>query len=210
MRSEARSRAERPIGAVALMATFTGGEVFAAKIKELSANIRKAATLKVGVMADATYPDGTPVALIAAGNEFGGTFTVPEHEVEIYRSINAEQTEFLKGGRFVKKSKSNFATTHTVPEYTVTRPPRPFMRQCIAEHSGEWPEQIVKFLEKNDYDAAAALKETGELIEAQVKTSIRNFTDPGNAPSTIRRKGFDNPLQETDKMLNSVVHVIED
>lgn len=192
------------------MVTFSGGSVFESKLKELSENVRKAATLKVGVMADATYDDGTMVAAVAAFNEFGGTFTVPAHEVTIYREVNEDLTDFKKGGRFVKKSKSNFASDHMVPEHTVTRPPRPFMRQCIAEHSGEWPEQIAKFLEANNYDAAAALKETGGLIEAQLKTSIRNFTDPGNAPSTIRRKGADDPLIDSGRMLNSVVHVIED
>ncbi len=192
------------------MVTFSGGDVFAAKMRELSENIRKAASLKVGIMSDARYDDGTMVAMIAAKNEFGGTVTIPEHEQSIYRSISADQTEFLRGGRFVKKSKSNFETVHMVPEYTITTPPRPFMRRMIAEHSGEWPAEIAKNLKANNYDAAATLEAVGGMIEAELKTSIRNFTDPPNAPSTIAKKGFDNPLTESGWMEASVTHLVEE
>ncbi len=150
------------------MVTFTGGERLAEKLRELSENVRRAASLKVGVMADATYPDGTSVALVAATNEFGQTRVHPN------------------------------------------QPPRPFMRGTIAEHSGEWPEQIGKLLEYHNYDAALALEMAGQLIEGQVKMSIRNFTDPPLAPSTVAAKGHDKPLIESSLMLQSITHIVDD
>src|ERR1700754_1508098 len=48
-----------------------GGERVARALEEYSRNIGKDVSLKVGFLAGATYPDGTPVALVAAVNEFG-------------------------------------------------------------------------------------------------------------------------------------------
>lgn len=50
---------------------LTGGDKFAARLAEISQNVTKAATVKVGFMAGATYSNGTPVAMIAAIQEFG-------------------------------------------------------------------------------------------------------------------------------------------
>jgi hypothetical protein len=161
------------------MVTFSGGSVFEDKLKELSENIKKAATLKVGIMSNATYDDGTLVALVAACNEFGTT-----------RKVTGAD------GKVITKEHS---------------PPRPFMRGCIAEHSPEWPSQIAKVLEATNYDAVVTLEMIGELIEGQVKMSIRNFTDPPNAPSTIAKKGgVNNPLIFSGLMLRSVTHIVGD
>ena len=37
-----------------------------------------------------------------------------------------------------------------------------------------------------------------------IQDQIRAMQDPPNAPATIKRKGSDSPLQDTDKMLDSV------
>ena len=44
----------------------------------------------------------------------------------------------------------------------------------------------------------------GPIFVEYMKKSIRDWKTPGNAPATIAAKGFDNPLQETDTMLNAV------
>jgi len=160
------------------MAVFSGGEAFESKLKQLSENIKKAASLKVGIMSDATYPDGTMVAAVAAFNEFGTT---------------RKKTDAKGNVVLVQHS-----------------PPRPFLRGCIAEHSPEWPGQIARVLEATNYDTAATLEMIGELIEGQVKMSIRNFTDPPNAPSTIAAKGHDKVLVESGLMLRSITHLVDD
>ena len=50
---------------------FKGGEALQAKLKELAAQVSTAHEVKVGFFEDATYPDGTPVAMIAAIQDFG-------------------------------------------------------------------------------------------------------------------------------------------
>lgn len=53
------------------MATLKGGERLAAKLDELAQNLKSGGALKVGFLSGATYPDGTPVAMVAAIQEFG-------------------------------------------------------------------------------------------------------------------------------------------
>lgn len=165
--------------------------------------------LQVGFFEDATYPDGTPVAYIAAVQEFGGTVEVPEHKTEIYRSVRQDGT-FNKKGRFVRRNKSNFATTHTVPAHVINIPPRPFMRNTIANNKDGWGEEMGKALKKSGYNAYNALNMVGEKITDQMKGEIKAFGEAGgNAPSTIRKKGFDTPLVDTGHMRDSVSYEVK-
>lgn len=53
------------------MATFRGGDKLDRALAEMARQVNKPASLKVGFLAGATYPDGTSVPLVAALNEFG-------------------------------------------------------------------------------------------------------------------------------------------
>lgn len=50
---------------------ITGGDKLAAKLQEIAKGLEKGGTLSVGFLEGATYPDGTPVAMVAAIQEFG-------------------------------------------------------------------------------------------------------------------------------------------
>jgi hypothetical protein len=62
----------------------------------------------------------------------GSNNSDPEHTTTIYRQVDANG-DLKNDGRFVKASKSNLATTHTVPAQTVTLPPRPFLDLGIED-----------------------------------------------------------------------------
>ena len=53
------------------MATVTGGDKFKAALAEIAAKLTNASTVQVGFPADATYPDGVSVPLVAAIQTFG-------------------------------------------------------------------------------------------------------------------------------------------
>lgn len=53
------------------MAAIRGGEKLEAALREISAKVSKAATLRVGFLEGATYPDGTSVPMVAAIQEYG-------------------------------------------------------------------------------------------------------------------------------------------
>jgi hypothetical protein len=55
---------------------FSGGKALEAKLREIAKKAGAPGTLRVGFLEDAKYPDGTPVAMVAALNNFG-TSTAP-------------------------------------------------------------------------------------------------------------------------------------
>lgn len=173
-------------------------------------------TLKVGFL-KGTYPDGTPIASVAAWNEFGSRIEREPSDPDegkgqtIYRKVNKEGTEFLKEGRFVKKEQSNFASTHYVGAYVITIPPRPFFRNMIAEQSHKWGKMAATLLKRHNFDVDATLDALGQEIQGRLKESINTLVDPPLALSTIKAKGHDKPLVESGLMVNSASYeVIEE
>lgn len=53
------------------MAVISGGDKLRKHLMELAVKLQKPATLNVGFLEGATYPDGTSVAAVASFNEYG-------------------------------------------------------------------------------------------------------------------------------------------
>ncbi|CUJ00488.1 hypothetical protein [Achromobacter aegrifaciens] len=51
--------------------TFKGGDALMARLKEIADKAGDGGTLRTGFLENATYPDGTPVAYVAAIQEYG-------------------------------------------------------------------------------------------------------------------------------------------
>lgn len=182
---------------------MTGGDGLKRRLEEIRKGLGQGEELRLGFLEGSTYPDGTPTASVATIQEFGATIKVEAHQTTIFRKID-KSGEFMKNGRFVKQGLSNFATTHDVPEHTVTIPARPYFRHMIEAKSSGWGAAMAKNLKATDYDANATLARMGDSISGQLQQSIRDLYDPPLAPSTIRAKKDDKPLIETGHMLNSV------
>lgn len=90
------------------------------------------------------------------------------------------------------------------------QPPRPFFRRMIAEKKSTWGNAVALQLAATDYDIPKTLDRMGQGISAQLKTSIRDLTDPPLSPKTIAAKGFDKPLISTAHMLNSVDYRVDE
>lgn len=87
---------------------------------------------------------------------------------------------------------------------TTNTPSRPFFRTMIARESPGWGLLIARAAKHYEYNAATVLQFMGTKIAEELQQSIRGWDTPGNAPSTIAEKGFDNPLLRTGHMQNSV------
>ena len=182
---------------------FTGGDkldaLLAGTVKALSGHN----SVRVGFLEGSTYPDGTSLPMIAALQEFGGSTTIPAHVARVYRKID-RNGKFKKGGRFVKKRLANYSSVHNVPAHVIKIPSRPFFRTMLANVKPELPKMIAVLTKKDEYDVYLVMMTMGAFLQSRLQESIRTWTIPGNAPSTIRRKGFDKPLIDTGHMLNSV------
>lgn len=73
------------------MATLKGGEKLQRRLAELTERVTRPGTLRVGFLEGATYPDGKPVAMIAAIQD-GGSGTIPPRP--FFRNMIADK----KGG----------------------------------------------------------------------------------------------------------------
>lgn len=186
-----------------------GGDKFRAHLERIRSQLAQAQKLKVGYLDTAKYPDGTYVAQVAYWMEYGAKIDVAEHTQTIYRSIRKDGS-FNKQGRFVKGKYSNFASDHIVPAHTIVIPPRPSFRKMIDDNKSDWGKVMAEQLRITNFDVNKSLKRLGIAIEGQLKSSVKAFSDPPNAKSTIRKKGFDKPLVDTGTMWRSVSSVVED
>jgi hypothetical protein len=183
-------------------ASIKGGEKASAFLTKLEAQLANPPTIKVGFLDGSTYPNGRSVAANAALQEFGGTITRSAHEQTIFRKVSA--TGFLKKGKFVKASQSNFATKHAVAASSITIPPRPFFRNMINKNQSDWGPMMSTLLRDKKYDLKKAAGSMGQVIKGQLQASIISTNSPPNSPSTIRRKGSAAPLIDTGFMISRV------
>ena len=86
---------------------------------------------------------------------------------------------------------------------TSTAPARPFFSNMIEEQKPTWGGKVAKLVKATSGDGAKVLALMGEDIQSALIQSIRDTDEPPNAPSTIKRKGFNKPLVDTGDMLNA-------
>ena len=84
-------------------------------------------------------------------------------------------------------------------------PPRPFMR----ESTPKFREAMVRILLDHDYEkyphlTARDVEELKQTFKDILGESIRNFSSPPNAPRTVKRKGFNDPLVETGGLQDAI------
>ena len=83
-------------------------------------------------------------------------------------------------------------------------PPRPFMHWTVKNRNRKWRNIVRDILPQYAHDIKKVMSVLGEYASEDLSDVIRIWTRPPNAPSTIKKKGFNDPLVETGKMMNSV------
>lgn len=85
-------------------------------------------------------------------------------------------------------------------------PPRPFIRYTQQKYTKNW----VGFVQ-DDLPVSMDAKETftylGKMIKGHLSDTVKGWTSPPNAPSTIKKKGFDNPLVDSGNMSDDFIEV---
>ena len=84
------------------------------------------------------------------------------------------------------------------PENNV--PPRPFMRKTASKHSNDWKD-FVQVRVNGKAEWRDILQDLGVMVEEDISDMIARWATPPNAPSTIKRKGFNDPLVDTGNMM---------
>ena len=90
---------------------------------------------------------------------------------------------------------------------TPTIPERPFMRPVLGwlRTPGVLPELMRPAInvETGELRVGPAIR-IAEALRSKIRENIKRKIWPANAPFTIAKKGFNNPLIETRRMLNGV------
>ena len=87
---------------------------------------------------------------------------------------------------------------------TATIPARPFFRNTIADKQDEWADNAASILQHTDGDVGMALALIGESVKDDIVETIQNFNEPENAPSTVKKKGFNKPLIDTGDLCGAI------
>lgn len=92
-------------------------------------------------------------------------------------------------------------------------PPRPFMRYYVSQlakekKAGKAVAKRLGLVLSGKMSWEAFYNSLGAEAVSDLKKVIEQWFYPPNSAATIDMKGFNNPLQETDTMLNSVEHRI--
>jgi len=89
-------------------------------------------------------------------------------------------------------------------EFGTTRAPaRPFMRNTIAKDSPQWGGEMARILKATKYNGQTTLSLMGERVKDQFSKAVTDW--PGdNAPSTVKKKGFNHGLIDSGFMQRSV------
>lgn len=133
-----------------------------------------------------------------------------DHGYRRFRALIKEGGASVSVGIFAGE---NGADTDTVNiafynEYgTDTIPARPFIASGIDGNRAWLKKELGKAIKAHvefKMPLLSNLAKVGMVLAGRVKSTGENWTTPPNAPSTIRRKGFNDPLKDTGKMLNSI------
>ena len=171
-------------------------------LKELRGLSKK--EIKAGIQGGKTKDGTADLVTVATVQEFGAMiFQHPKVK---------KDGSFANNGRFAKKSKANFSSTHRSMGRLIIIPERSFIRATFDEKSDEIGERAESAVTAiiNGADVSKALARTGQYIEGEIKRKIGSGPFTPNSPATIRKKKSSKPLIDTGHMRQSVRYEIGD
>lgn len=118
----------------------------------------------------------------------------------------------VSGEEMVMIASVNEFGAFTGKNHDIILPARPYIRSTVDENRDKYVEVAKRrwaaVLDGRE-TIGKALSLMGLLIESDIRRKIISLKEPINAPSTIRRKGSDNPLIDTGMLLNSIRYAVK-
>lgn len=162
--------------------------------------------IKAGWFEQSKYSDGTPIAGIAAVQNYGAV---------INQTVTEKQRNFLHYlGFHLKKSTNGL---------TIVIPPTHFMENCENNNKAKWKNAIKNIwtmVTLGNLSPDSAIEQIAMLVEGDLADEIANGSYPPDKPSTVKAKlnryknkkaqgNLDKRLVDTGLMLNSLSHQVE-
>ena len=110
-------------------------------------------------------------------------------------------------------NKNNIATIGFFNEFGTRHiPERSFIRTTVKINKDDFlslARDRIKKLILGSITSDKILQDSGQYWEYKIMKAIKDFSSPANAPSTIRQKGFNNPLIHHSLMLASIKYKVK-
>ena len=128
--------------------------------------------------------------------------------------MRAEMQKNIDKGMKYSKAHSMYIQEHGSPLFRV--PPRPVLEPAIEDSKEIIAEELkqanISALDRNLAQAEAHLNKAGMLAQSAAQNWFENPKNgwPPNAESTIKKKGSDVPLVDTNELRKSITYVLRD
>ncbi len=109
-------------------------------------------------------------------------------------------------------STHEFGTAEAGKNHNIEIPARPFIRSTVDERQDVYKVAATRIWQKimdQELTPFEGLSLMGQMVEMDIRRKIVTLREPINAPSTIARKGSDNPLIDTGAMVNSIRYAVK-
>jgi len=125
-----------------------------------------------------------------------------EDEIHIDVGVHKDSIPYPDGTPTGLVAAANEFGTSRIPE-------RSFLRSTLSENEGKYSalmEKAVKAVADGKLTLERAANLIGLEMVGDVQEKITTLSTPPNAPSTIKKKGFNNPLIETGHLRTQISH----
>ena len=120
-----------------------------------------------------------------------------------YSNYNAVKARKIYARPKISVAQVAIANEYGVPEHNV--PPRPFMWRTFDGNAKKWAKIVQDELpQMKKLDLKRMIKRLASIAVRDTQKTIDELQYPPNAESTIRAKGFNNPLIDSGQMRDSV------
>lgn len=175
------------------MARISGGDQVEARLRAIATRVSKRATLRVGFLENAKYPDGTPVAMVAAIQNYGAPRARIPPRPFFGNMIAAKKGEWPKAiGTLLKDNDYDATRAFDIAGFAIAGQ----LRQSIIDTNTPPLRPLTLMLRK--------MQGEGVHITGRSLAIARARLDAGESTAGVSTK----PLIWSSHLINSVDHEV--
>lgn len=175
---------------------LSGGDKLKTALAEIARKVNKAALVKVGFMEGATYPDGTPVAMVAAIQNFGAPGAGIPKRAFFSDMVAAKSPTWAPSiGKLLVANDFDAAKALDLMGEKIGHD----LQQSIIDTDAPALSKVTLMLRKMRSENQGLIVTGATVGEAAARVAA------GDSTSGVSTK----PLEDTAHMLNSVSHEVE-
>ncbi len=181
--------------------TVTGADDAIAAIDKALQEFMTDSFVTVGIHEDAGMHESDDItnAQLGAVHEFGADINHPggtSYGFATKAAADRNEVRFLKSG-------TGYVELGVTGPHQIKIPARPWLLPGVQSGNADYIDIITRAM-KDQIPLARALEQVGVVAASKVQLYMTNLKTPPNAPSTVKKKGSNNPLIDSGALRQSV------